>query len=77
MCLLDVLSKLRLEDSDFFDLTVSESDVRNLTHLTPGDFAVVSRQAQLLGITEEAELIRRLESEQNQKPEAKHVKIGF
>lgn len=70
-------SQVVLAFRHFFNLNPDASRISHLTHLAPGDFAVVSRQAQLLGITEEAELIRRLESEQNQKPEAKHVKIGF
>ncbi|MBR3930722.1 MAG: AAA family ATPase [Alphaproteobacteria bacterium] len=63
--------------SDFFDLTVSESDVRNLTYLTPGDFAVVKRRADIMGTTDTSELINMLSSEMAAKNIRNSNRIGF
>ena len=62
----------------FFNLTISKDEVIDLVNLTPGDFAVVKKQADIFDITNKSELLSRLEQEQQvkklQKPK---TKIGF
>ncbi len=63
---------------DFFNQTIQKEEVSNLTNLAPGDFAVVKRQADLLGIVDKSELLSRLYQEQHVKNLHKHkTKIGF
>lgn len=50
--------------------------VARLPQLTPGDFAVVSRKASVLGVTEPETLAQMLEREVLAKPRVRH-KIGF
>ena len=63
---------------DFFGQTVERGDVADLVNLAPGDFVVVKKQADLLGITDKSELIAKLRAEQAAKklPNSKS-KIGF
>ena len=65
----------------FLGLDVEESEVSDLTKLAPGDFAVVKKQASLLEITDKAELLRMLKTEQTSKDitasGAPKSKIGF
>lgn len=61
----------------FFNLTPSDSDIRNLTHLTPGDFVVVKRKSDILNITDLSEIINMLALEISTK-NIKHTnRIGF
>ena len=63
---------------DFFGLQVSKSEIANLTHIAPGDFAVVKKQADLLGDMTKTELISRLTQEQQVKNlNTNKAKIGF
>jgi len=59
----------------FFGIDTT-APLSNLTHLTPGDFAVVKAKQQFLDITDNAELISMLESEQSAKG-IKSSKMGF
>lgn len=51
--------------------------ILKLDLLTPGDFAVVARKAEILGERDPARLARRLEEEVAAKPEGNRVRIGF
>ena len=63
---------------DFFGQTVSANEVSDLIHLAPGDFAVVKKQADLLGITDKNELLAKLRNEQSvKKLPGDRGKIGF
>ena len=63
---------------DFFNQTITAHDVADLTNLTPGDFAVVKKQADLLNITDKDELLSKLRMEQQvKKSYKKKTKIGF
>lgn len=63
---------------DFFGQTISENEVSDLVHLAPGDFTVVKKQADLLGITDKNELISKLRNEQAvKKLPGDRGKIGF
>ena len=63
---------------DFFNQKITTRDVADLTNLTPGDFAVVKKQADLLNITDKAELLSKLRMEQQAKKSyKKKPKIGF
>lgn len=63
---------------DFFNISVSKNEIADLTHVAPGDFAVVKQQAQLLDMTDKNELISRLRAEQQAKKVGKSKpKIGF
>lgn len=62
----------------FFGLCPDDSDIRNLSHLTPGDFVVAKRKAEILGISELAPIVDLLRAEMNVKKDAKKTnKIGF
>jgi SpoVK/Ycf46/Vps4 family AAA+-type ATPase len=62
----------------FFNQTVSKDEVIDLVNLTPGDFVVVKKQADLLDITDKSELLSRLHQEQQIKKYPEHkTKIGF
>ena len=57
---------------------ISKEEIADLMNLTPGDFAVVKKQADLLGITDKSELLSRLRQEQQVKDVyKKQTKIGF
>ena len=62
---------------DFFAQTVIASDVSHLTHLAAGDFAVVRRKSEILGITSVAELTKMLEAEMAAKNIKQSNRIGF
>ncbi|MBP5707808.1 MAG: ATP-binding protein [Alphaproteobacteria bacterium] len=63
---------------DFFIHTVSMDEVADLVSRTPGDFAVVKKQADLLGITDKLELLAKLRQEQQVKNiRPNKPKIGF
>nr|MBQ0091551.1 ATP-binding protein [Candidatus Enterousia merdequi] len=63
---------------DFFNQDVSKDEIVDLVNLAPGDFVVVKNQADLLDITDKAELLSRLRQEQQVKNCREHkVKIGF
>lgn len=62
---------------NFFGQTVNTHDVADLVCLAPGDFAVVKKQADLLDITDNSELLTRLRQEQSAKKITKSNKIGF
>jgi SpoVK/Ycf46/Vps4 family AAA+-type ATPase len=51
--------------------------ILKLELLTPGDFAVVARKAEVLGERDPARLARSLEEEVAAKPQGKRVRIGF
>ena len=59
----------------FFDVAPPHG-LEPLDLITPGDFAVVTKRAQLLGIHNPAELVAELEREQQAKPEARGP-VGF
>jgi hypothetical protein len=59
----------------FFGTEVAP-DLSHLTHLTPGDFAVVKSKQEILDIADQAELVRMLTLEQDAKG-VKSTKIGF
>jgi len=59
----------------FFGVETCTS-LAHLTHLTPGDFAVVRSKQSFLDITDKTELVRMLESEQGAKG-VKTIKMGF
>ncbi|MDE6250453.1 MAG: AAA family ATPase [Alphaproteobacteria bacterium] len=61
----------------FFDCTVTDADVSDLTMLSPGDFSVVRNRAGLLDITNPRELIDMLRQEQSVKGATTTGKIGF
>ena len=62
----------------FFNQTPNLDEIADLTKLTPGDFAAVKKQADILGITDKSELLSKLRQEQQVKnlPDNKS-KIGF
>ena len=63
---------------DFFNQQISKEEIADLMNLAPGDFAVVKKQADLLGITDKSELLSRLRQEQQVKDlHKKRTKIGF
>lgn len=63
---------------DFFNQQISKEEIADLTNLAPGDFAVVKKQADLLGITDKSDLLSRLRQEQQVKDlHKKRTKIGF
>ena len=63
---------------DFFGQTVSTNEISDLVHLSPGDFVVVKKQADLLGITDKNELLSKLRNEQAvKKLPGDRGKIGF
>lgn len=63
---------------DFFHQQISKEEIADLMNLAPGDFAVVKKQADLLGITDKSELLSRLRQEQQVKDlHKKRTKIGF
>lgn len=63
---------------DFFEQSVTKTEIADLTHLAPGDFAVVKKQADLLGITDKRDLLARLRQEQQVKNlQTNKTKIGF
>ena len=63
---------------DFFGQSVSTDEISDLVNLAPGDFAVVKKQADLLGIADKSELLSRLRQEQQVKNISKNkTKIGF
>ena len=67
--------QIKLAFHDFFDLSID--DTSNLQKLTPGDFAVVRKKAEILGnIKNTEEIIKMLKQEQDIKEE-KSIKIGF
>jgi len=51
--------------------------LRQLDHLTPGDFTVVARKAEVFGERDTLRLAAWLEEEVSAKPEGKRMKIGF
>ena len=51
--------------------------ILKLELLTPGDFAVVARKAEILGVREPLQAARWLEDEVNAKPQSLRRKIGF
>jgi hypothetical protein len=51
--------------------------ILKLELLTPGDFAIVARKAEILGERDPARLAQWLEVEVNVKPEATKLRIGF
>lgn len=61
----------------FFDLTPSDTDIRDLTNLTPGDFAVVLRKSKVLNITALPDLIQMLREEMSVKRLKTSNRIGF
>lgn len=62
---------------DFFGRTPSPA-VERIERLTPGDFAVVQRKAEVLGVESDAEaLLRMLEDESRAKSGANTSRIGF
>ena len=63
---------------DFFGQTVIKDEIADLICLSPGDFAVVKKQADMLDITDKYELISRLRQEQQVKNIRNNkIKIGF
>lgn len=65
----------------FLGIDVSENEIAEFNKLAPGDFTVVKKQAALLEVTDKAELLKMLKSEQDAKDitasgNAK-IKIGF
>ena len=64
---------------DFFGQTVDKNEISDLVKLAPGDFCVVKKQADILGITDKSELLARLRQEQQVKnlDYTKKDKIGF
>lgn len=48
----------------------------NLTHLSPGDFAVVVKKAKICGISDHLELVKMLRQEQGVK-DVKRSPLGF
>lgn len=72
------LEQVIMAFKDFFNQQISKEEIIDLTHLAPGDFAVVKKQADLLEITDKSELISRLRQEQQVKDSyKKQTKIGF
>lgn len=65
----------------FFDVDVCENEIAELNKLAPGDFTVVKKQAKLLEITDKAELLKMLKTEQDAKDITASgnvkTKIGF
>ncbi len=62
----------------FFNLDVGEKTVSRLQSLTPGDFAVVSKKSQFLGLNEDIEeILSLLEQEMDAKNEKKTRPVGF
>ena len=63
---------------DFFNQIISKNEIVDLTNLTPGDFVVIKKQADLLDITDKSELLSKLRQEQLVKNlHPKRTKIGF
>ena len=63
---------------DFFNQIISKDEIVDLTNLTPGDFVVIKKQADLLDITDKSELLSKLRQEQLVKNlHPKRTKIGF
>lgn len=63
---------------DFFNQIISKDEIVDLTNLTPGDFVVIKKQADLLDITDKSELLSKLRQEQLVKNlHHKRTKIGF
>ena len=57
---------------------ISKDEIVDLTNLTPGDFVVIKKQADLLDITDKSELLSKLRQEQLVKNlHPKRTKIGF
>ena len=65
----------------FLGIDVSENEIAEYNKLAPGDFAVVKKQASLLEITDKAELLKMLKTEQDTKDMTASgnvkTKIGF
>jgi len=68
-------AQVRLAFKHFFGIDVGNA-LSHLTHLTPGDFAVVKAKRDVLDITDDAELIAMLENEQAAKG-VRAVRMGF
>ena len=63
----------------FFDITPDDKDIKNMDYLTPGDFVVAKRKAEILGTSEQAQIIDLVRAEMNVKQDSKRAahKIGF
>ncbi len=68
-------AQVKLAFKHFFGIDAGNAAAR-LTHLTPGDFAVVKAKRDVLDITDSAELIAMLECEQSAKG-VKAARMGF
>jgi len=56
---------------------ISENDFKNISNLTPGDFAAVIRQNRFRKIKSAHDLFQRLEDEVNLKNASKASVLGF
>jgi SpoVK/Ycf46/Vps4 family AAA+-type ATPase len=65
-------SQLAVAFKRFFDIDGDASSLAHLTHLTPGDFAVVRSKQSFLDVSDSMELAKLLEEEQR----AKGIKAG-
>lgn len=70
-------SQVQIAFNKFFGMDISNSDLRELTHLTPGDFVVVKNKADILGVKSVTELIDMLRAEMLVKNVKRTLKIGF
>lgn len=69
--------QVKIAFSDFFGKTPTDSEILKLEYLTPGDFVVAKRKADILGVTEISDIIDLLVQEMNAKDIKKTSKIGF
>ena len=62
----------------FFGWEISNQETSSLTHLTPGDFALVKAKSEILGYQKnKAEILQLLDSEQTMKNRKLGTQIGF
>jgi SpoVK/Ycf46/Vps4 family AAA+-type ATPase len=65
-------SQMELAFKKFFGINGDAASLAHLTHLTPGDFAVVRSKQSFLDVSDKGELVKMLEEEQR----AKGIKAG-
>lgn len=76
----DQIERLFIDQLERLDLPLVTSalvKVRDLPHLTPGDFANVLRQSRLRQFSHAGDLVQALVGEMNHKPQGKVRRIGF
>ncbi len=61
----------------FFDLEIPDGAVNKLTAIAPGDFSVVKKKADILGVRDAMELVEMLTTEMTAKGVTVREKIGF